>query len=66
MSAQAQGTLSNAAEGNERRANTAGSIGGIVEGAVSAATGTVSGILGVGERPHFRSYVRKRDVRFCS
>ena len=40
-----------------------GSVRGIVGGAVGAATGTVGGILGVDDRPRFRSYVRERNVR---
>ena len=66
MAAQAQGTLRGAAEGAERGADTAGPIGGIVGGAVGAATGTVGGILGVDDRPRFRSYVRGRGVRSYS
>jgi len=66
MTAQAQGTLRGAAEGAERGADAAGPIGGIVGGAVGAATGTVGGILGVEDRPRFRSYVRERGVRSYS
>jgi hypothetical protein len=64
MAAQAQGTLRGAAEGAERGADAAGP--GIVGGAVGAATGTVGGILGIDERPRFRSYVRERGVRSYS
>lgn len=66
MAAQAQGTLRGAAEGAERGADAAGPIGGIVGGAVGAAAGTVGGILGVDDRPRFRSYVRERGVRSYS
>ncbi|MDP4006203.1 DUF1236 domain-containing protein [Methylobacterium sp. NEAU K] len=62
MAAQAQGILRGAAEGAEVGADAAGPVGGIVGGAVGAATGTVGGILGVDERPRFRSYVRERGV----
>ncbi|ABY28878.1 DUF1236 domain-containing protein [Methylorubrum extorquens] len=62
MTAQAQGTLRGAAEGAEAGAAAAGPVGGIVGGAVGAATGTVGGILGVDDRPRFRSYVRERGV----
>ncbi|MEG9504390.1 MAG: DUF1236 domain-containing protein [Methylorubrum extorquens] len=58
MPAQAQGTLRGAAEGAEAGAAAAGPVGG----AVGAATGTVGGILGVDDRPRFRSYVRERGV----
>ncbi|KQP13917.1 DUF1236 domain-containing protein [Methylobacterium sp. Leaf93] len=66
MAAQAQGTLRGAAEGAERGADAAGPVGGIVGGAVGAAAGTIGGILGVDERPRFRSYVRERGVRSYS
>ncbi|MBY0257004.1 DUF1236 domain-containing protein [Methylobacterium sp.] len=66
ITAQAQGTLRGAAEGAERGADAAGPIGGIVGGAVGAATGTVGGILGIDDRPRFRSYVRERGVRSYS
>ncbi|MGX7708952.1 DUF1236 domain-containing protein [Methylobacterium sp. Gmos1] len=62
MAAQAQGTLRGAAEGAEAGANAAGPVGAVVGGAVGAATGTVGGILGVDDRPRFRSYVRERGV----
>ncbi|MEE7438408.1 DUF1236 domain-containing protein [Methylobacterium oryzae] len=58
--AQAQGTLRGAAEGAAVGAD------GIVGGAVGAATGTVGGILGVDDRPRFRSYVRERGARSYS
>ncbi|SFL73962.1 DUF1236 domain-containing protein [Methylorubrum salsuginis] len=61
--AQAQGTIRGAAEGAEAGAAAAGPVGGVVGGAVGAATGTVGGILGVDDRPRFRSYVRERNVR---
>lgn len=63
MAAQAQGTIPGAQRGAEEGAAAAGPIGGIVGGAVGAATGTIGGILGVDDRPRFRSYVRERNVR---
>ncbi|GEP09027.1 DUF1236 domain-containing protein [Methylobacterium gnaphalii] len=60
LTAQAQGTLRGAAEGAEAGADAAGPVGAVVGGAVGAATGTVGGILGVDDRPRFRSYVRER------
>ena len=63
MSAQAQGTIRGAQEGAETGAAAGGPIGAVVGGAVGAATGTVGGILGVEDRPRFRSYVRERSVR---
>ncbi|MFH6787191.1 MULTISPECIES: DUF1236 domain-containing protein [Methylobacterium] len=62
MAAQAQGTLRDAAEGAEAGADAAGPVGAVVGGAVGAATGTVGGILGIDDRPRFRSYVRERGV----
>ena len=66
VAAQAQGTLRGAAEGAEAGSAAAGPVGGIVGGAVGAATGTVGGILGVDDRPRFRSYVRERGARSYS
>lgn len=63
VAVQAQGTIRGAAEGAEAGAAAAGPVGGVVGGAVGAATGTVGGILGVDDRPRFRSYVRERNVR---
>ncbi|GJE26808.1 DUF1236 domain-containing protein [Methylobacterium organophilum] len=63
MTAQAQGTLRGAEQGARDGADAAGPVGAIVGGAVGAATGTVGGILGVDDRPRFRSYVRERNVR---
>ena len=63
MTAQAQGTIRGAQEGAENGAAAGGPIGAIVGGAVGAAAGTVGGILGVDDRPRFRSYVRERNVR---
>lgn len=63
MAAQAQGTIRGAERGAEEGAAAAGPVGAVVGGAVGAATGTVGGILGVDDRPRFRSYVRERNVR---
>ncbi len=63
MTAQAQGTLRGAERGAQDGADAAGPVGAIVGGAVGAATGTIGGILGVEDRPRFRSYVRERNVR---
>lgn len=59
---QAQGTLRGAERGANEGAAAAGPIGGIVGGAVGAATGTVGGILGIDDRPRFRSYVERERV----
>ncbi|GLS46585.1 DUF1236 domain-containing protein [Methylobacterium brachythecii] len=63
MAAQAQGTVRGAERGAQEGADVGGPIGAVVGGAVGAATGTVGGILGVDDRPRFRSYVRERNVR---
>ena len=57
VAAQAQGTLRGAQEGAAEGERAAGPLGAIVGGAVGAATGTVEGILGVDDRPRFRTYV---------
>ncbi|MEH3145047.1 MAG: DUF1236 domain-containing protein [Methylobacterium frigidaeris] len=56
MAAQAQGLIPGAQRGAEEGNAAAGPIGGIVGGAVGAATGAVGGLLGVDDRPRFRSY----------
>lgn len=63
IAAHAQGTIPGAERGAAEGGAVAGPIGGIVGGAVGAATGTVGGILGVEDRPRFRSYVRERGYR---
>jgi Protein of unknown function (DUF1236) len=57
VAAQAQGTVRGAQEGAAEGAYQAGPIGAVVGGALGAVAGTVGGILGVEERPRFRSYV---------
>ncbi|MCJ2034941.1 DUF1236 domain-containing protein [Methylobacterium sp. J-068] len=57
MAAQAQGLVRGAERGAQDGADAAGPVGAIVGGAVGAATGTVGGILGIDDRPRFRSYV---------
>ena len=57
VAAQAQGTLRGAQEGAAEGGRAAGPLGAIVGGTVGAATGTVDGILGVDDRPRFRTYV---------
>ena len=57
FAAQAQGTVRGAQEGARQGERDAGPIGAVVGGAIGAATGTVGGILGVEDRPRFRTYV---------
>jgi len=63
MAAQAQGLVRGAEQGAREGGDAAGPVGAIVGGAVGAATGTVGGILGIDDRPRFRSYVNERRVR---
>lgn len=63
MAAQAQGTVRGAEEGAAAGGNAAGPVGAVVGGAVGAATGTVGGILGIDDRPRFRTYVEDEHVR---
>jgi hypothetical protein len=58
VSVQAQGLVRGAQEGADDGRAAGGPIGAIVGGAIGAATGTVNGILGVDDRPRFRTYVR--------
>ncbi|MGH1589620.1 DUF1236 domain-containing protein [Methylobacterium phyllosphaerae] len=60
FAAHAQGTLPGAARGAAEGGAAAGPVGAAVGAGVGAATGTVGGILGVDERPRFRSYVEGR------
>ncbi len=57
LAAQAQGTVRGAQDGAAAGDRAAGPIGAIVGGTVGAAVGTVGGILGVEDRPRFRTYV---------
>ena len=59
----AQGLVGGAERGADEGAAAAGPVGAIVGGAVGAATGTVGGILGVNDRPRFRTYVEREHVR---
>lgn len=63
MAAQAQGTIRGAERGAQEGAAMGGPVGAVVGGAVGAATGTVGGILGVEDRPRFRSYIETSRVR---
>ena len=63
FAAQAQGLVGGAARGADAGGAAAGPVGAIVGGAVGAATGTVGGILGVDDRPRFRTYVESEHVR---
>jgi hypothetical protein len=62
MAAQAQGTVRGAERGAAQGAHDAGPVGAVVGGALGAVAGTVGGILGVDDRPRFRTYVVEQRV----
>lgn len=62
MSAQAQGTIQGAERGAAQGGRDAGPVGAVVGGTVGAVAGTVGGILGVQDRPRFRTYVMEQRV----
>jgi hypothetical protein len=57
LTAQAQGTVRGAQEGARQGERDAGPLGAVVGGTLGAVAGTVGGILGVDDRPRFRTYV---------
>lgn len=61
--AMAQGIVGSADQGAHEGARAAGPVGAVVGGTVGAAAGAVGGILGVDERPRFRTYVEERHIR---
>ena len=68
--AQAQGVVGGAERGADEGGAAAGPVGAVVGGAVGAATGAANGalgiaggILGVPDRPRFRTYVESEHVR---
>ena len=62
LTAQAQGTIQGAERGAAQGGRDAGPVGAVVGGAVGAVAGTVGGILGVQDRPRFRTYVVEQRV----
>jgi len=62
MSAQAQGTIQGAERGAAQGNRDAGPVGAVVGGTLGAVAGTVGGILGVQDRPRFRTYVVEQKV----
>ena len=53
----AQGVPGGIERGAREGGNAAGPVGAIVGGAVGGAVGAVNGVLGIDQRPRFRSYV---------
>ncbi len=62
LTAQAQGTIQGAERGAAQGAHDAGPVGAVVGGTLGAVAGTVGGILGVQDRPRFRTYVVEQHV----
>lgn len=62
LAAQAQGTVRGAEQGAAQGQRDAGPVGAVVGGALGAVAGTVGGILGVDDRPRFRTYVIEQRV----
>jgi hypothetical protein len=62
LAAQAQGTIQGAERGAAQGSHDAGPVGAVVGGALGAVAGTVGGILGVEDRPRFRTYVVEQRV----
>jgi Protein of unknown function (DUF1236) len=62
FSAQAQGTIQGAERGAAQGNRDAGPVGAVVGGTLGAVAGTVGGILGVEDRPRFRTYVVEQRV----
>jgi hypothetical protein len=62
LTAQAQGTIQGAERGAAQGNRDAGPVGAVVGGTLGAVAGTVGGILGVQDRPRFRTYVVEQRV----
>ena len=60
--APAQGVPGGVERGAREGERTAGPVGAIVGGTIGGVVGGVAGVLGVDQRPRFRSYVVERHV----
>jgi hypothetical protein len=60
--AQAQGVPGGIERGSRDGERAAGPVGAVVGGVIGGVVGGVAGVLGVDERPRFRSYVVERHV----
>lgn len=60
MAAQAQGVVGGAERGAREGERAAGPVGAVVGGAVGGVVGGVNGVLGVEQRPRFRTYVTEQ------
>jgi hypothetical protein len=56
----AQGVPGGVERGSREGERAAGPVGGIVGGAIGGVVGGVNGVLGIGQRPRFHSYVVER------
>jgi Protein of unknown function (DUF1236) len=57
VAAQAQGVPGGVEHGSREGERAAGPVGAVVGGVIGGVVGGVTGVLGVDERPRFRSYV---------
>ena len=57
LAAQAQGVPGGIDQGSREGERAAGPVGAVVGGVVGGVVGEVNGILGIDQRPRFRSYV---------
>ncbi|WP_249123548.1 MULTISPECIES: DUF1236 domain-containing protein [unclassified Bradyrhizobium] len=62
MSGYAQGIVGGVDEGAREGARSAGPVGAVVGGAIGGVVGGVNGVLGIDQRPRFRSYVVERRL----
>src|SRR3954447_22515496 len=60
--AQAQGVPGGIERGAREGERAAGPVGAVVGGTIGGVVGGVAGVLGVEQRPRFRSYVVERHV----
>ncbi len=57
VAAQAQGVVGGAAEGVREGERAAGPVGAVVGGTIGGVVGGINGVLGIDQRPRFRTYV---------
>ena len=65
FAAQAQGVPGGVERGSREGERAAGPVGAIVGGVIGGVVGGVNGVLGVDERPRFRSYVVEQRRPSC-
>lgn len=62
VGANAQGVVGGADQGSREGARAAGPVGAVVGGVVGGVAGGVNGLLGIDQRPRFRTYVVERHL----